>query len=63
MRLSKLSLQDLLNVIENKIKLNKTCDECNNKLKIHVQKVSCVKAYIKHVKKNIEYSTAIIIYI
>ena len=35
MRLPKLPLQDISNIIENGVKLNRTCDACSNKTKIY----------------------------
>jgi len=62
MRLPKLPLQDLSNVIENGVKLNRTCDECSGKTKIHAQKASRAKAHAKRVEKDTEYSAAITVY-
>ena len=61
--LSKLSLQDILNIIENGVKFNDICDACSNIIKIYEQKVSCAKVTVKRVAKNIKYITIIISYI
>ena len=62
MRLSKLPLQDISNIIENGVKLNGTCDACSNTTKIYGQKVSRAKAHAKRVAKDTEYTAAITTY-
>ena len=62
MRLPKLPLQDISNIIENRVKLNRTCDACSDNTKIYGQKVSCAKAHATPIVKDIEYTAAITMY-
>ena len=55
MRLQKLPLQDISNIIENGVKLNRTCDACSDNTKIYGQKVWRAKAHATHIVKDIEY--------
>src|SRR6266496_1501320 len=62
MHLPKLPLQDISNIIENGVKLSRTCDACSDNTKIYGQKVSCAKAHATPIAKDIEYTAAITMY-
>src|SRR5947207_9755785 len=57
--LFKLLLQDISNIIENRVKFNGICNACSNIIKIYEQNMSRAKVIAKYVAKDIEYTAAI----